>query len=262
MPELPEVFTFQKYFDDHALGKKVKACHFHRPKILKEISPESFTAKIKDLSFGSSYRRGKYLFPKLEDGHHILIHFGMTGYLKYYSNPEDAPKYERMVFEFKDGNYLGFEDMRLFGQIRYIPDLEEYLSSIGIGEDALLISEADFAEQWLKASGNIKAFLMNQKIVAGLGNLYVDEICFQTKIDPRSMLKNIPKKKIAEVHKKMKTILEYAVDILPNYTDYPENWFWEWRKDGSLAPDGKTTISKSKVAGRTTYYFEGWQKRY
>lgn len=262
MPELPEVYTFQQYFNSHALDKRIKDCHFHRPKILKAMKPRDFLDKIKDHSFVSSYRRGKYLFPRLEDGNHILIHFGMTGDLKYYSRSDEAPKYERMYIEFEDGSYLGYDDMRLFGQIRYVPDLNDYLLSVGLGEDALLITEEDFFYQWQSSGGSLKAFLMNQKMIAGLGNLYVDEICFQTRIDPRSAINNIPDDKITEVYHKMKFILDYAVRALPDYKEFPENWFWTWRRDGSLAPDGKTPISKAKVAGRTTYYYEGWQKMY
>lgn len=261
MPELPEVYTFQQYFDRHGLGKKIKDCHFHRPKILKDLTPDRFLSNIKGLSFISTYRRGKYLFPKLENGNHILIHFGMTGDLKFYSQPEESPRYERMHFKFENG-FLGYEDMRLFGQIRYIPNLDEYLQEIALGEDALLISEKQFTKKWSIGTGNIKTFLMNQKFIAGLGNLYVDEICFQTRIDPRSNIKNIPRHKISEVFSKMKEIMEYAVKTLPEYKEYPLNWFWSWRKEGSMAPDGKTLVSKAKVGGRTTYFYEDWQRLY
>lgn len=262
MPELPEVASFQHYFENTSLDKRISEVHFHRQKILKGTSPKSFAEKLEGRSFIETYRRGKYFFPRLDSGDYILIHFGMTGDFLYYKNDEDPPPYERMYFEFSNGHRLGFDDLRLFGKIRHIPDLEKYLEKINLGEDALMISKESFLESWHRSSGNLKGFLLNQKHLSGIGNLYADEICYQCQIHPGSKMKKIPEKYGEAIYVCMKEVLSAAVEALPHYKEYPPDWFWQWRKKGELAPDGKTEVTSAKIAGRTSYFFPGWQVLY
>lgn len=262
MPELPEVNTFQRYFDETSLEQKIIEVQVHDAKIIRNVSGEAFIDLLTNRTFTGSYRRGKYLFATLDNGAHVLLHFGMTGDLKYYSDEIDRPKHERFAFNFQNGFTLGFDCPRKFAKIRYIEDLETYLKEIKLGEDAQRISEAELLTKMEGKKGSIKGFLLNQSNLAGVGNLYADEVCYQVKVHPASVVKNIPLKKQQELFQKMQEVFRFAVDKNAYYKDYPEDWLWQWRKEGAIAPDGKSKITQAKIAGRTTYFFEGWQKKY
>ena len=141
-------------------------------------------------------------------------------------------------------------------------NLDEFITEINLGPDALEISENYFLEIAKNKKSTLKGFLLNQKYLAGMGNLYVDETCYQCRIHPASRLDKIPKKKKVEIFHKMKDILIRAVKERPYYKDYPDDWFWQWRVEGNLAPDGKNKIEKATIGGRTTYFAKGWQKKY
>ncbi len=262
MPELPEVHTFQQYFNEAALDIPIKKVVIHDDKIFRNIGATEFCKNLKGRTFTGSTRRGKYLFPALDNGHHILLHFGMTGDLKYYQDIEEKPKHERFVFHFADGYKLGFDCPRKFARICYVPDLQTYISEVRLGEDALLMTEASFLAAMEGKKSNIKSFLLNQKIIAGVGNLYADEILYKSRIHPASQVSAIPKNHQKQVYKKMQEILHMAVSQSAHYKEHPEDWFFKWRVVGQKAPKGKTLVSIATIAGRTTYFFEGYQKLY
>ncbi len=262
MPELPEVNTFQRYFDETSLHQKIMEVQVHDAKIIRNVSAMDFVERMTGRTFTGSYRRGKYLFASMDNGHYLQLHFGMTGDLKYYADEEDRPKYERFVFHFDNGFHLGFDCPRKFARICYVEDLQAYLTEIGLGEDALTITEEEFLAQIKGKKGNIKGFLLNQKYVAGVGNLYADEICYQTRIHPASAVDKLSEAQYRDIYQKMKTILSTAVERNAYYKDYPDNWFWQWRKEGGTDPEGRGEVKSMKVAGRTTYYCEGWQVLY
>lgn len=262
MPELPEVNTFQKYFDGTSLHQRIEAVEVADSKIIRNVSAEVFIDKLTGRTFTGSYRRGKYLFAHLDDGNHLLLHFGMTGDLNYYSEPEERTKYERFVFHFDNGQKLGFDCPRKFAKIRYLEDLEAYLQDIGLGEDALVIGEDELLQRMENKTATIKGFLLNQSHVAGVGNLYADEICYQTKIHPGSGVNQLSRPQKIAIYKAMQRILSEAIERNAYYKDYPENWFWEWRQEGAAGPGGVGIVRKTKIAGRTTYFIEGVQERY
>jgi formamidopyrimidine-DNA glycosylase len=229
-------------------------------KIIRNIGEDDFIDKLVNRLFIGSKRRGKYLFAQLDNRAYILFHFGMTGDIKYYSAEEDRPKYERFHILFEGGAKLGFDCLRKFARIEYIEDLDDYIENIGLGMDALEITEIDFLKNIEGRSAPIKGFLLNQKLVAGVGNLYADEICYQTRVHPGSKVNAIPKKKLKEVFKSMQSILSIAIERAAHYKDYPDDWFWNWRKKGGTSEKGKIMVEK--IAGRTTYYVKGWQRKY
>lgn len=261
MPELPEVNTFQHYFNETGLNQKIEVTEVHDDKIIRNCTGSDFTELTSGRTFLRSYRRGKYLFAEMDDGAHVLLHFGMTGDLKYYDAPEDKPKHERFRFVFENGMKLGFDCPRKFARIEHIPDLPAYIQTKKLGEDALVISEKSFLTLAEGKKSSIKGFLLNQKHIAGVGNLYADEICYQTKIHPDSRVYALSKKQLKTIFKAMQSILNEAVEKLPHYKAYPGEWFWDkWRKEGELK--GKGMVVSGKIAGRTTYWVEGWQKMY
>lgn len=262
MPELPEVNTFKKYFEETSLQKKIVEVLVHDAKIIRNLSGAAFADRLNGRTFDSAYRQGKYMFGNLDNGHSVLFHFAMTGDFKYYTDPTERPRHERFAFRFAEGDYLGFDCPRKFAKILYLEDREEYIKKIKLGPDALLITEEEFLEKMKGKKGSVKGFLLNQNQLAGVGNLYADEACFQTRIHPASRMDKIPKKKKSELFHTLRAILERAVKERPYYKEYPSDWFWQWREDGHVAPDGKSKVRHETIAGRTTFYARGWQKKY
>lgn len=263
MPELPEVNTFKQYFDAAALQQTIMQVDVSDDKIIRSSDGATFAEKLAGRTFVNSIRRGKYLFADLDNGHSVLLHFGMTGDLKLYQDEEDRPRFERFAFVFQDGNRLGFEDMRKFARINYLDDRDAFIIEKKLGPDALVISEAEFLAAMEGKKTNIKAFLLNQSNLAGVGNLYADEVLFQTRVHPASTVTKIPLKKRKEIFAKTQEVLHEAVEKAPYYKQYEEDWFWnKWRFDGHLAPDGKSKVESGKIAGRTTYWAKPWQRKY
>ena len=276
MPELPEVNTYQKYFDAAAVGQTIASVDVHDDYIVKQVGELTgnttaatsnpgqlgarFAERLRGQTFTGSYRQGKYLFGDLDSGHSVLLHFGMTGDLKLYTDTEERPRHERFAFVFADGQRLGFDDPRKFAKIRYLEDREAYVEQIRLGCDALLISREEFLKQAAGRKTSIKAFLLNQVALAGVGNLYADEICYQTRIHPESKVAGLSPKQLRSIHKAMIEILTVACDRDAYYRNYPPGWFWQWRKEEKVARRGK--VMQGVVGGRTTHWVEPWQKLY
>lgn len=262
MPELPEVHTFQQVFNAAALHRPIAEVVVHDDKILRNLGGQAFADHLQGRIFIDSYRRGKYLFAALDQGAHVQLHFGMTGDLFPYAPGEEPSRFERFVWRFTDDTCLGFDDPRKFARILYLENLEKYLVELGLGEDALAITWEEFGGLLEQKKGGLKAFLLNQHHLAGVGNLYADEICFQAQIHPASRIERLSPAQKRRIFDLMKEILGAAVKQLPHYKSYPENWWWGWRVADQPGPNGVGVVRKATIAGRTTYFVEGWQKLY
>jgi len=261
MPELPEVETFKKYFDGTSLNQQIDKVEVSDDKIIRNLTGNEFIEKMTGRTFLDSYRRGKYLFGRMDNDEYLLFHFGMTGDLNYYDSDGDRTKHERFVFYFTNNQRLGFDCPRKFARIEHIVDLQEFIKGKNLGEDALVITEKEFLSIAEGKKSSIKGFLLNQKHLAGVGNLYADEVCFQTKINPASRVSNLSKKQLKAIFKSMQNILNEAIEKSQHYKHKTEGSPWDkWRKEGELK--GKGTVVSGKIAGRTTYWVEGWQKLY
>ena len=262
MPELPEVHTVQLYFNGTSLHQKIADVRVHDDHIIRNISGEAFRTHLLGRTFTGSYRRGKYFFPTLDNGHHLQLHLGMSGDLKFFHEPEEEPKHSRFRFDFEAGGHLAFDCPRKLARVLYLENLAGYLDSIGLGEDALRIGEDAFLAKMEGRKGAVKAFLMNQNLIAGIGNLYADEICYQAGVHPASVTGNIDQPTRRLIFRKMREILTYAVNRQAHYRDYPADWLWQWRKEGHPSPDGGGRVAKTVIGGRTTYFLASRQKRF
>jgi formamidopyrimidine-DNA glycosylase len=257
MPELPEVHTFQQYFNRHAQGRRIREVVVRDAKILRNLSAETFAERLGGRTVTGSYRRGKYLFAHLDNGQHLQLHFGMTGDLAAYAAPDEHPRHERWHWRFDDGGYLGYDCARKFSRICWVENLDQWIADLKLGPDALEISEALFVEKMARRRTTLKAFLLDQSQLAGVGNLYADEVCFQTRIHPGSTTTAIPNADKMLIFKTLRQILLDACERGAYYRDYPENWFWQWRVEGATGPDGQGRIERGVYAGRTTYWWDG-----
>ena len=262
MPELPEVESYKKYFDSTSLHKTIKDVKVLDKGILSNISSRSFVSKIKGEKFKSTYRHGKYLFAKLSENKVIVLHFGMTGFLKYFLKKDEATGHIRVLFSFSNGYKLAYDCQRKFGKVTLIKSIDEFLKKKKLGEDPISnnLSYNKFKEILGKKTGNIKSALLDQKTFAGIGNLYSDEILFQANIHPLSVIKHFKEKDFEAVYKSLKDILKKAVKLKADFDNYPESWLVLFREDDENCPKCNGIILHKTIGGRTSYFCTKHQK--
>ncbi|HEX7150375.1 MAG TPA: DNA-formamidopyrimidine glycosylase family protein [Thermoanaerobaculia bacterium] len=259
MPELPEVETYTRYFARHALAQTIKRVDVRDPRILGDTRPDAFVRRLKGRRFTSVRRHGKHLFADAK-GTWLHLHFGMTGDLLYYR--DEPPRFARVVFEFTNGAKLAYDDMRLFGVVDLLDDPDAYIADHRLGRDPLdpSFKVRDFLALLEKRRGAIKAQLMSQELVAGLGNLYVDELLYQTSIHPTRSIDRITEAQQRAMFTTMRKILRDVIGRHERDADHPARYLINHRETGERCPMCGGTIRKAVVAGRTTYFCGTHQK--
>jgi formamidopyrimidine-DNA glycosylase len=275
MPELPEVETYARYFTSHALHQRIARVHVRDERILADIRKETFVRKLKGRAFTEVRRHGKHLFARagwqMADGRWrrtsskplpsairhlpseiwLHLHFGMTGDLKYYEDAAAEPRFSKVIFDFDNGAHLAFEDVRLFGLANVVDSPDAFIDARGLGPDPLdrSFTYKRFADILDKRRGAIKSLLMSQEIIAGLGNLYADEILFQSSIHPRRTIDRLRDAEKRAIFDTMRRILRTALE-----RDLPPRSLFHHREEGERCPKCEGTLHRTVVFGRTTYY--------
>lgn len=262
MPELPDVEILKKYFDQHCLGLKISAVQVLEKRILRDASAGKIKSLLEGRSFVRSGRHGKHLFVEIGNGgpSYIGIHFGMDGDLAFLKKEEPPPDYTRILFQF-DGKYLAYTSRRMLGGIRVIRSPEDFIQQRQLGPDAL--SPAFSPEYFLKAIAgkktSIKAALMDQQVVAGIGNVYSDEILYQAGILPDTRCDLLNEKQSRDLYNKILGVLRTAVRHDADARRFPPRFLLKHRhRNGDCPCGGK--VATSKVAGRTSYFCPICQK--
>lgn len=256
MPELPSVEVYKKYFDSTSLEQRIKSVEFKSKEILTE-NPELFKKILTGHFFTSSERYGKYLFTYLDNEQILVFHFGMTGTLEY--GPLIDNPYNRFSLHFQNSHILAFIDPRKFGRISLTSSMEDFIQEKKLGPDALHINYKFFKELLKKRRGALKPLLLNQNFIAGIGNLYADEILYQSHLHP---LTNADKLKPSEIEKmfiSMKKVLKKAIEYMDKPENLPDSYLLPHRYEGGKCPCGGS-INIIRVAGRTTYFCPKCQK--
>lgn len=253
MPELPEVEIYSRYFRQHALGQKIAAVRVRDERVLGDIRPDRLSRALRGRTFRDVRRHGKHLFADA-GGTWLHLHFGMTGDLAAYR--EDEPRFARVIFDFSSGVHLAFEDMRLFGVVDLTPDPDQFISDRGLGPDPLdpSFKLAGFRRLLDRRKGAIKSLLMSQEIIAGIGNLYADEILFQTSIHPRRPVDRIRPEEVRAMFTTMRKILREVIARREGGKDVPATYLLSHREIGDLCPRCGGEVVRSVVFGRTTYH--------
>ncbi|MDD1763819.1 MAG: Fpg/Nei family DNA glycosylase [Methanobacteriaceae archaeon] len=251
MPELPSVEIFKRYFDQHALNQVIKKVKVSSPELVVDVSPRKLENSLVGHEFVSSRRYGKYLFSQLDNKLYLIMHFGMTGYIYYFHH--DSSKYVRMLISFQNGSHLAFDDARKFGKLGLTSDPEEFIAQKGLGEDALEIELKNFQGLFKGRTGMIKPLLLNQNFIAGIGNLYADEILYQCGLHPETHAHQLSKTDLRILYGQMRRVLEKAIECQDRPRDFPESYLLSHRHPGGECPEGGS-LEVIKVGGRTTYY--------
>ncbi len=268
MPELPEVETYRRYFEETSLYQPISDVYVEDTKLLT-TDYDTLNQQLKNHQFIGTKRVGKNLFAQLDAPYWLHLHFGMTGDLVYFKDDEDTPRFARIIFKFTNGFRLGFLCPRKFERIGIVEDIEEYLSRKKINKDALEITVEELSKTLNKKNAPIKSVLLDQSTVAGIGNWIVDEVLYQAKVHPEKKANQLSEKEITEIHKSMQFVIQTAIDSQANYDDFPESFLIHargWGRAGlqdiradKCAECGEK-ISISKVGGRTTYFCANRQR--
>lgn len=261
MPELPDVEVFRRYFDATSLHQTVTEVEVREPRMLKEAEPEQLRDVVTGRQFTKSARRGKNMFIELsETDTNLLLHFGMTGQLKYFRNPEQEPDHTRVLFSFENGYRLAYDNMRMLGKVMILPDRNAYIVQESLGPDALELDYETFTNLMAGKRGMVKSAFMDQTLIAGLGNIYSDEVLFQSKIHPKRLVPDLDEQDLETLFHRMKDVLHTAIERQVNVTDFPAGYLIKHRDAGETCPRCGGKVAKIKVSSRSTYYCTQCQK--
>lgn len=253
MPELPEVETYRRYFAKHALGQRIARVDVRDERILGAVRKETFARKLRGRAFSEARRHGKHLFA--DAGNLWLhLHFGMTGDLAYYREAEKEPRFAKVIFAFEGGGHLAFEDMRLFGLVDLIDAPEGITGRLGIDPLDPSFDLGRFRQLLARRKGATKSLLMTQTIIAGLGNLYVDEILYQSGIHPRRPVHKLSGAEQKALFTAMRRVLREAIARHERGKELPASYLFQNREEGERCPRCGGTIRRTVVFGRTTYF--------
>ncbi len=259
-PELSEVETFKNYFDFTSLNQKIKNVVVRDNRILK-IQESSFKKILISNTFYSTLRHGKYLFVKLNSGF-ILFHFGMSGDLKYFKDIEEEPTHSRILFEFINGNFLSYISMRMFGRVNIIDNIDDFVKERKLGPDAYLMNFGEFKEALHRRTAIAKSALMNQSIIAGIGNIYSDEILFHAKIHPKTRVNEIPESKLKDIFDSIKKVLKVGIEKKGILSTYPDEFIIPHRKQDDICPRCSSKIERFIVSQRHGFFCPNCQIQY
>lgn len=285
MPELPEVETIKRDIEITVKGKEISAVEVLWKGAIN-ISGRKFSEMIKNAKILNISRRAKMLILTLSNGCSLLIHLKMTGQLIYdpgfaiYDLQEklldSKYKYARIIFFFKAGGAMVFNDLRKFGYIKIIPQniINDFVSNEKFGPEPLEKKfTSEIFEQILKKypKRKIKQLLMEQEIIAGIGNIYADEICFYAKIAPVRQAGNLSKNEIKLIFEGIKKILNRAIKLrgssVENYVDangkkgdYARELKVYNREEKKCLRCKKGVIKRIKIGARSAHYCPNCQK--
>ncbi len=265
MPELPEVQTIVTGLLEKVLGKQIsEILEYRENTVIWHVECAEFGKII------SIDRRGKYIIFHLANGLKLVVHLRMTGKLIYEENLAKSSSHTRAEIIFEDDTKLIFDDVRTFGKIEVMLESAKNLSISKLGVEPL---EPQFNYEYLEDKIKrrvtpIKNILLDQTVIAGIGNIYASEILFRAKIDPSKKGSNLSNEEIAKIVLNTKEILNEAIKCngttisdyrsVEDKTGEFQNFLKVYRKDYCECGN---RISKIKISGRSTYFCDKCQKK-
>jgi formamidopyrimidine-DNA glycosylase len=229
--------------------------------VLKGVSGHELARRLKGRRFESSRRHGKHLFVRADGDLWLRLHFGMTGSLRYFKDQEKAARHTRVLFVFANAHCLAFEDQRKFGEIGLVEDVDKYLRKRGLGPDALDMSLSQFRKLLRTHRGAVKSILLNQKVIAGIGNIYADEILFHARMHPATEIGRLGEKTVGKLFRATRYILKKAIDAKADVDLMPKSWLLPHRSKGGKCPRCGRELKSATIGGRTAWFCAHCQKR-
>jgi formamidopyrimidine-DNA glycosylase len=273
MPELPEVETIRRDLEPLIVGRIITAVAIAggAERLAVTHAPRDLERQLVGCRITALGRHGKYLLAELDDERTWVLHLRMTGSLVHLPAAAEAARFERARVDFDDGTSMRFNDMRKFGTWHLLEDAADAMPHSG--PDALS-DEFDLAwlrSQFSRRSTAVKTVLLDQKVAAGVGNIYADEACWIAGIDPRASAQRLGPKRVARLHTAIVRTLNDALDDRGStFSDYRDGagqsglhqvrWH-VFRRDGEPCERCGREIRKTRVAGRGTHFCPGCQRR-
>jgi formamidopyrimidine-DNA glycosylase len=280
MPELPDIEVFRRYLDSTGLHQRIEEVEVRSSKVLEGVSSKRLQKELEGTLLSSTQRHGKYLFVhrsrSLGDEAHsgrtapplLVLHFGMTGYLKYFKErggasaeaAESRPdlqrelRHERLALRFENGYHLAYVNQRLLGSVFLADDVERFIQDKQLGPDALALEAGELAERIRRGRGSLKSTLMNQKLLAGVGNVYSDEILFHARLHPRAKVQELDDGTMRELHGMLRYVLNEAIEAGADPGRMPSSWLLPHREEGAPCPRCSGSVAKETVSGRSAYF--------
>jgi formamidopyrimidine-DNA glycosylase len=254
MPELPDVEVFKRYLDATSLHKKIKKMRMHDTRVLRGITGRMLQKRLADRQLEKTRRHGKHLFVRVGDMGWLRLHFGMTGFLRYFKRAGKKPDHVAMTIRFVNGFCLAYDNQRRLGQVGWVDSPEEFAREEGLGPDALNDLNFDrFKDVMSGRRGFVKSALMNQQVIAGIGNVYADEILFQSRIRPRARVEEITAKDLQRLFDAIQKVLRTAVRCKADPEAFPKDFLIRNRGKNRNCPRCGGRIEKVTVSGRSGY---------
>lgn len=274
MPELPEVETVRRGLVDAFVGRRIERVEVGRERTVRRTSREELIARLTGRHATDARRRGKYLLFSLDSGDELMIHLRMSGQVLIASPEVDRPPHCHVVLHLAESDRpqaeLRFVDPRTFGEViaydpARIPPVLPELERLGIDPIAEVLTQDDVMTILARTSRAVKAVLLDQHLIAGIGNIYADEILHRARIHPSTPASRIDRRTGAALHSAIESVLTRAVDLGGStlrdarYVDISgsggafQDQHCVYGRAGELCVTcRRSRIASSRIAGRTT----------
>ena len=255
MPELPDVETIARMLRRRLRGRRIGGVELLTPSTIRHPDPATFIRLIRGRRVLDVHRRGKYLLIRLDRDLTLAVHLRMTGDFKITSARAPLHPHTRVVFTV-GRERLRFTDLRRFGHMDLLTprQLEGLRGLAKLGVEPLgpaFTAECFRAIVHTHRTG-LKALLLRQDLIAGIGNLYADEILWQSRLHPARSTETLGDRQIAALHDRIRTVLDRAVRRLSR-SERPVGIFLDAREQDGRCPRCKRPLRVERIAGRTTY---------
>lgn len=270
MPELPEVETIARGLDAQVRGQRIRLVRVVTPAVIRAGDPQTVAGS----SLVRIARRAKLLMASLDDGRSVVFHLKMTGRVWLAAPGKTLPRHAHLVLELDSKDRIVFEDPRRFGYCAVFSpaELESWDFYAKLGPEPLQCPAQDLAARLQDRKSGIKACLLNQTILAGVGNIYADESLFAARIHPASRANAIPAARLALLCRELQRIMLEAIDAggstINDYRNaYGQHGIFQERfqvygKRGLPCPLCRSPLLALQIAGRTSTHCPSCQVRY
>jgi formamidopyrimidine-DNA glycosylase len=278
MPELPEVEVVRRDLEREVVGKKIKSVDVDGMRSIRRYRQRKlFTSELDGRKITAVSRRGKYLILKLDDGNALVVHLGMSGQLLRAKTAREAvPKHTHVTITFTQGGQLRFADPRTFGEMFVSPfdgldkDVDE-LAHLGLDPLESAMSWDYFGELVAQRHAKLKTALMDQKFLAGIGNIYSDEILFTAGLRWDRMSDSLSPEEVRRLYRALVETLQDAVkyrgssladeqyvDLFGKKGEYQLH-HKVYAREGQACKRCRHMIVREKTGGRSTFFCEACQ---
>jgi formamidopyrimidine-DNA glycosylase len=267
MPELPDVEIFRRQLAEAAAGRRITDARVKDARLLDGISARELEHRLVGRCIRSTQRHGKHLIAGLDDGSALVLHFGMTGTIETSAAAAAAPRYEVLRIGLGKDCWVSVTSRRKLGRIWLTDDVTAFLEEHRQGPDAL--AKALDAKAFATALGGkrsaLKSALMDQAHIAGIGNIYADEILYQARLHPLTLVGDLDPYELKNLYQTMARVLRQAIARNLKAEGpagaFPDHWLSSQRQRGGRCPNCRALLATLKTGGRTGYFCPRCQSR-